>query len=804
VTPPPSVAETHLSWVVLLGDLALKLKRPVTTAFVDLSTPQLRREVCEREVALNRRLAPDVYRGVATLSGPDGLDEPVVVMRRMPPERRLAALLDDPQVERHVDAVADVVAAFHRRAERTPQTDAAGRPDAVRSLWDEGARQLRELADGVVDGEVLEELDRRAVDWLAGRAALLDSRVEQGRCVDGHGDLLADDIFLLDDGPRVLDCLEFDDRLRHGDVLADTAFLAMDLERLGRADLAARFLERSRALLDDDWPPGLAHWWTAYRACVRVKVACVRHAQGDPDAAATARRLAQLALEHLRAATVRLVLVGGSPGTGKTTLATALAERTGAALLRTDVVRKELGPPVYSASGRAQVYDELLRRARTLLELGRTVVLDATWAEPAQREAARELARSTSSALVAWQAVAPADVVAARVAARAAAGADASDAGPEVAARLAAGFAPWPQARPVDTGAGTDRALAELLATGPWSSSSGTGRPWPAASAAGEMDAGHAPDGADRRTQAQPRSEPDMTAPLPVVVGVDGSEAAAVALRTAVREAGERATSLVVAHGWLVTAPGLPLDTSAHLDDETEERIAKALHAHVTALLGDDAGKVPGPVGEHVAYGHAGRVLSDLGERAQLVVVGSRGRGPVRSLLLGSVSQYVVEHAPCPVLVVHEGATGAPRRVVVGVDGSPVSLEALRWADGEAQRRGLPLVAVYAGAPMEAGLLYPAPGMLLPGWEGEREAGRLLESWLAQALPADRAAAVERVSACRPAAGLLLDTAGPEDLLVVGRRGTGGVAGLRLGSVARRVTAHARGAVAVCGRLPER
>ncbi len=162
------------------------------------------------------------------------------------------------------------------------------------------------------------------------------------RIVDGHGDLLADDIFCVPDGPLLLDCLEFDDHLRYVDGIDDAAFLAMDLEFLGRKDLADYFFDTYCEFADDEAPASLKHFYIAYRAVVRAKVDCVRFTQGDPEASANASRHLSLALEHLNAGAVRLALIGGAPGTGKTTLARALADRVGAEVISTDDVRREL------------------------------------------------------------------------------------------------------------------------------------------------------------------------------------------------------------------------------------------------------------------------------------------------------------------------------------------------------------------------------------------------------------------------------------------------------------------------------
>jgi nucleotide-binding universal stress UspA family protein len=273
----------------------------------------------------------------------------------------------------------------------------------------------------------------------------------------------------------------------------------------------------------------------------------------------------------------------------------------------------------------------------------------------------------------------------------------------------------------------------------------------------------------------------------PVVVGLDGSGCSTVAFRAAVREARERGCPLVVVHAWLVTEPGVTLPSPARLDEATEDQLAKAVHAHVENLLQDSADVT---VEQVLRYGYAGKVLTDASVGAALLVVGSRGLGALRSVLLGSVSQYVLEHAACPVLVVREESGSGAQRVLAGIDGSPVSQEALRWADAEARRRRVPLVVVHGAVSPRSGL-DPTP---MPR-RGETAA--LLRSTVEGVLGAERAGQVEQVADERPAAPLLLELAGPDDLVVVGRSGTGGV--LRLGSVARRLASQVPGALVVVG-----
>ena len=316
-----------------------------------------------------------------------------------------------------------------------------------------------------------DRIRRFALRYVDGRAPLLAERAAAGLVVDGHGDLIAEDIFCLPDYPRVLDCLEFDDLLRWVDVLDDAAFLAMDLEHLGRPDLAQLFL---RCYLESSGTPSVAsleHHYIAYRAFVRAKVACIQATQGRPAAAADANRYANLAMRHLEAGDVTLTLVGGAPGTGKTTLARGLADRLGTVWLSSDAVRRDM-PTIdadrYSDAAKAATYRELLHRARYLLHHGESVIADATWTDTPTRELAADLAAETASHLVALECQLPVEIAANRAQRRLEHGEDHSEAGSDVAVQLAATRAPWPAGRVVDTSgsiADSLRLALELLET---------------------------------------------------------------------------------------------------------------------------------------------------------------------------------------------------------------------------------------------------------------------------------------------------------------------------------------------------
>ncbi|AOW92655.1 AAA family ATPase [Rhodococcus sp. WMMA185] len=464
--------ETHTAYVFMVGDVVFKAKKPIRTAFVDFGTAEKRREACEREVALNQRLCPDVYLGVAQLIDPGGVEaEPLVKMRRMPADRRLALLVTkDSDSHPFLDTIAELVAHFHARAERSAEIDRDATADAITVRWGANVSEVSGYQCDVLSEVEIDEVDRRARRYLRGRKDLFDNRIRESRVVDGHGDLLADDIFCLPDGPRVLDCLDFDEHLRHVDGVDDAACLAMDLEYLGREDLASRFLDRYCLEAADQPPDSLRHHYIAYRAFVRAKVACLRYMQGSLAASEDARLHCRLALRHLRVGTVRLALVGGLPGTGKSTLARGLSERTGAVVISSDRVRKELagldassrqvsefGEGLYTGTMTDRTYAEMLRRAATHLAAGQSVILDASWTLSGFRQHADLVASRSHSDLVELRCTAPRDVAIGRIRNRPLGD---SDATPAVYDAMSAQAAPWTSATEVDTAAAPEESLA--------------------------------------------------------------------------------------------------------------------------------------------------------------------------------------------------------------------------------------------------------------------------------------------------------------------------------------------------------
>ncbi|MBJ7328585.1 MAG: AAA family ATPase [Solirubrobacteraceae bacterium] len=441
-----AVRETHVSWVALTERHAYKLKKPVSLDFVDQTTPDLRRALCEDELSVNADLAGDVVLRVEPITGRAGAErlggngpalDWVVVMRRFDEHKTMAGRLADGTLTAdHVVATARRLRAFHDAAARPacedPDTDLA-------AAWDRNAAALATLAPRPAR---VEALRRAGAAFISRRRSTILARAEAGAIVDGDGDLRAEHVLLEDDGVvRVVDRLEFDPRLRRVDVGDDLAFLLMDLERLGHPDVAAGLIAAYRADGGDPGDDELVAGFARYRAEVRAKVAFERAAGTESASAQTRARAEADALLGLAErlawrARGRIVLcVCGPPASGKSTLATALGERLGAPVLSSDRVRRALGAPDYSPAGRGAVYAELGRRAAALAPRG--VIVDATFGDPLLADAFRDAAGLADARLVWVECVAPLDVRLARATRRAAAGDSDSDADAEVAERLA-------------------------------------------------------------------------------------------------------------------------------------------------------------------------------------------------------------------------------------------------------------------------------------------------------------------------------------------------------------------------------
>src|SRR5581483_9795020 len=348
-----------------------------------------------------------------------------------------------------IRAIARDIAAFHARAETDARIAAFGRVPGVRANIEENFAQVAPFVGRTIARERFDALHERAERFFARHGALIEARADAGRVRDGHGDLRSDSIVLREDGSVcVMDCIEFNERLRCGDVASDLAFLAMDLDFRRFAPLADELCAAYLDAAPDETLPAMLPFYRAYRAWVRGKVDCLLLDEDDvppprrAEAEDRARRYFALAARYPVPSAPAVVVMCGLSGTGKTWIATAAACRLGAAWVSSDVARKELagvpaarrldaayGEGVYTPEARARVYAAMHGRARAHLAAGLPVVLDATYGDAARRAEAAALAWEAGVPLVIAEVRASDDVVRAHLGARQAAGGGASDAG---------------------------------------------------------------------------------------------------------------------------------------------------------------------------------------------------------------------------------------------------------------------------------------------------------------------------------------------------------------------------------------
>lgn len=402
---------THISQLFLVGDRAYKLKRAVKLPYVDFLMPESRRIACEREVALNRRTAPDIYVGIRPVTrdasgelqigGKGSVIDWLVEMRRFDQDALLDRIAEagplDPMLLREL---ADAIARFHATAERVPT---AGGAAAMKAIIDGNGESFAACPDGAFDAESIRSLQLLSTRSLDEVGTRLDRRKDMGKVRRCHGDLHLRNICVIHGRPTLFDCIEFDDRLTEIDVLYDLAFALMDfLHRgLGRdANLVFnRYLDRT------DESDGIAALplFLSQRAAIRAHVSACE----GPTGLTAARDYLALALRLIQPPPPRLVAIGGLSGTGKSTLAYGVAPELGAApgarILRSDVLRKrlfgiapeeKLDDGAYAPEVTARVYATLLSEAAAVLRSGHSVILDAVHARAEERDAAREAARS--------------------------------------------------------------------------------------------------------------------------------------------------------------------------------------------------------------------------------------------------------------------------------------------------------------------------------------------------------------------------------------------------------------------------
>ncbi|MFZ1548555.1 MAG: AAA family ATPase [Candidatus Nitrotoga sp.] len=412
--------ETHISWVLLTGEYAYKIKKPLNLGFLDFSTLEQRQQACADEVRLNRRLAADIYIGVVAITGSsdaphiDGQGEIIeyaVKMRQFPFGATLDSIDERGKLAtEQIDQLAARLAHFHLTECARASVDSPwGEPDAIAQSVVENFQLLDGLLEGTTEKQRLAELQCWSIAEYGRLTPLMRERKRDGWVRECHGDLHLSNLAWVNSQLLIFDCIEFNSALRWIDVISEVAFCFMDLLHRQHRDLAMRFLNAWLEVSGDYDGIALLRYYAVYRALVRAKVAALRAKQSDDGNAGTSSaevtsflQLAENLSQHIP---VQLWITHGLSGSGKTTLTQSLLQDKEMIRLRSDIERKRLagldtlahscsgiGEALYSEEATFHTYTHLACLAEKLLCAGYSVIVDAAFLARWQRDLFRKTA----------------------------------------------------------------------------------------------------------------------------------------------------------------------------------------------------------------------------------------------------------------------------------------------------------------------------------------------------------------------------------------------------------------------------
>ena len=449
--------ETHISWVVLTGVYAYKIKKPVDFGFLDFSTLEKRRFYCAEELRLNRRFSPQIYLQLVGIRGP--LDEPrvfgegpvieyAVKMREFSQRELLSSYADTRRLTTdHIDAIADTIAGLHYSAVHAASDSDFGSAEQVKSWSRENFTHIAETIPTDALPRYFDALKKGCRQMDDDYGPVMDCRKEQGFVRECHGDLHLRNMVLIDGQVTLFDCIEFNPALRWIDTTSEVAFVAMDLQARGYPDYCWRFINRYLESSGDYEGIQLLRYYFVYRALVRGKVEALRIAQefhnsaDDPGLFKPAIDFLSLAYAWVTGSRPGLIIMHGLSGSGKSTIAIRLGEAIGAIQIRSDVERKRLfdyaplqqtgsslEQGIYATEATESTYLHLSRLAATIIKAGFTVIVDATFLLQAQRRQFVQVAEEFSITAIVIDCEVPEDILRERIIRRGKGASDASEA----------------------------------------------------------------------------------------------------------------------------------------------------------------------------------------------------------------------------------------------------------------------------------------------------------------------------------------------------------------------------------------
>jgi len=415
--------ETHISWVILTGPYAYKIKKPLNLGFLDFSSLDKRKQCCNEELRLNSRTAANIYLEVISINGSvnnprlsaDGeVIEYAVKMNQFPQQSQLDRILlnNELSIEK-LDAFAQMIADFHQATEVAAVTTDYGDVNHVLAPMNENLTQIRERIEDANCHQILDELEL----WIKTRhlslSPLLNKRKQCGFIRECHGDLHLRNLAWVDNKPIAFDCIEFNPYLRWIDVISDISFLVMDLQARNQNELAQRFLNTYLEATGDYAGIQLLSFYMMYRALVRAKVDAISMTQTHVSSMDTDGEKNEfyaylnLARSYIQTSPVKLIITHGASASGKSTFSENLLQYIPAIRIRSDVERKRMaklkasddahekpGEGIYTKEFTTRLYDKLTLLSEAIIDSGYSVIVDAAFLDKNKRDQFRELAKN--------------------------------------------------------------------------------------------------------------------------------------------------------------------------------------------------------------------------------------------------------------------------------------------------------------------------------------------------------------------------------------------------------------------------
>lgn len=443
--------ETHISWVLLTGPYAYKIKKNVQFDFLDFSTLEKRHFYCQEELRFNSRFAPNLYLAVVPITGSDAHPqisghgvaiEYAVQMKQFDNTQLLSHIAErgalSPAI---IDELAVLTAEFHCHAASDTSNSHFGTPEEIHHWFRGNFAHIRPLIHEQSFLRQIAQMEQWGEHTLSQLSQLMEQRKHQGFIRECHGDLHLGNITLIDGKVTPFDGIEFNLGLHWIDVISEIAFVVMDLQQRGFNSLAYRFLNRYLSASGDYEGLALLPYYLVYRALVRCKVALLRWEQHkNLQDLQEAESYANLAQQYSQPKPVRLYITHGYSGSGKSTISAQFAEKLGIIHLRSDVERKrlvdksqksssnEVNQGLYTPENVMLVYNRLAKLASGILDAGFSVLIDAAFLQGTQRQLFAQLAKEKQLNFVILDFYAPEQELKRRVSARQQSGNDASEA----------------------------------------------------------------------------------------------------------------------------------------------------------------------------------------------------------------------------------------------------------------------------------------------------------------------------------------------------------------------------------------